>query len=380
MIANVHFCVSYIIVDALCLVITVIVAGNLLRDSGSETQVRYFYLLLTANLVFLLSDAVWAFTMFSGVVQASPMVLSVINGMCMTAVAFVGYFWFCFALARFNRPVIHNRVARAAFAIPAVMAPFLHAIGAALGQNVIIGPDGSIVYGTMHTVVACIPVFYLLAATTSSIVEYRRATTAARKRLSLVFISFMIAPAIAGVVDAVMPDVPIAAAGIMVSILFVMMSMQESRISSDALTGLNNRRRAESFLDESLAKTSPEQPLYLFIIDMDDFKDINDTYGHLEGDRALQLMAEALRKTSVALDAFAARWGGDEFVLICTKGVGVDPSHVAKMIEEQLLNAADSADVDYKLACSIGYSVSEAGSETRNQIIFDADQMLYRAK
>ena len=380
MFVNVQFCASYIIVDVLCLVITVIVAGNLLRDSGSETQVRYFYLLLTANLVFLLFDAAWAFTMFSGAVQASPVLLSVINGVCMTAIAFAGYFWFCFALARFDRPIIHDRFARVAFAIPAIAAPVLHVVGSVVGQNVIIAADGSITYGAVHTVVACIPLFYLLAATVSSVAEYRRTSIVERKRLCLVFISFMIAPAIAGIIDMIMPDVPVAAAGIMISILFVMMSMQESRISSDALTGLNNRRRAESYLDENLAKTSPEHPLYLFIIDMDDFKDINDTYGHLEGDHALQLMAEALRKTSVALDAFAARWGGDEFVLICTKGVDGDPSHVAKMIEEQLLNAADDANVDYELACSIGYSVSEVGSETRNQIIFDADQMLYRAK
>ena len=380
MIANVYFCISYIVVDVLCAVITVIVASNLLRDSGGETQVRYFNLLLMANLAFLLFDAAWAFTMFGGLVQAAPITLSAINGVCMTSVSFVGYFWFCFTLARFDWPIIHNRLVRFVFAAPAFAAPVLHVIGAIVGQNVIIGADGSISYGSFHTAVACISFLYLISATVASTVELGRAKTVERRRLCIVFIMFMIAPAVAGAMDMVGPDVPVAAAGIMISIVFVMASMQESRISSDALTGLNNRRRAEIYLDECLSKTSPGNPVYLFIVDMDDFKNINDTYGHLEGDRALQLMAEALRKTSMAFDAFAARWGGDEFMLICTKGVNGDPAHVAAMIKRQLSSMADRDDVDYKLSCSIGYSASKVGFETRNQIIREADQMLYKVK
>lgn len=106
----------------------------------------------------------------------------------------------------------------------------------------------------------------------------------------------MLAPLAAGITDIFVPDMPVAAAGAMVSIVFVIMHMQESRISNDALTDLNNRRRADAYLEDAIARSSEARPFFFFIVDMDRLKSINDTYGHLEGDHALQMMANALRK------------------------------------------------------------------------------------
>lgn len=374
------FFVSYLIVDTLCLVLTIIIASNVSRDSGSEIQVRYFFLVLTAYQIFLIFDIVWAFLANSGIIEAQAPLLGVVNGINLTAIAFAAYFWLCFTLARFDSKVTNSRSLRLLTAIPAILVPIIHIIGFATGQNVIALPDGDIGYGIAHTGIMCIQLSYIIAATAYALFIFRSATSRSQRHMSLVFMSFMLPFILAGIVDSLIAGTPVVAAAIMVSITFVMMSMQESRISSDALTGLNNRRRADAFLEESLTSASPAHPLYLFIIDLDRFKSINDIYGHLEGDHALRLTANALRDACAKTNAFAARWGGDEFIVIHSMPAGEDPNRIAELIKSSLANTTGNAQVPYDLTCSIGYASCESPDDSYTHLISQADEMLYENK
>jgi len=380
MVAASQFCIAYVTVDVLCLVLTIIIASNVSRDSGSETQIRYFNLLLLANFVFDIFDALWAILVFGQTFQAPEAILSIVNGINLASIAFAGYFWFCFSLAHFESNVTNERRLTIIAAIPALLVIPLHIIGYFTNQNVIFTPDGDVAYGLVHTIAALIAVFYLVAATAVAISKYRHSTTRAQHNASLVFIMFMVAPATSGIIDSFIPDMPVAAAGIMISIVFVMMALQKTRISNDALTGLNNRRSAESFLEDRIPHATAEHPLYLFIVDMDRFKSINDTYGHLEGDHALRLMAEALRRVCTQANAFAARWGGDEFVLICAETELASPKTVSELIQNMLAKVAQDSRVNYDLSCSVGYAVCESASKDRTRLVSDADKMLYRNK
>lgn len=380
MVAAVQFCIAYVIVDALCLTLAVIIASNVSRDSGSETQVRYFFMLLTAFMVFALFDAVWAILVFSQLFEPSDVMLSVVNGINLTAVAFTAYFWLGFSLAYFESRVTNDRVLRIVTAIPAFLVIVFHIIGYYTGQNVIFQPDGEITYGVMHTVNVCVPMFYILAATSLAIHQYRIADTRTQRRTALVFIVFMVPPAGSAVFDMLVPDMPVAVAGTMLAIAFAMMSLQESRISSDALTGLNNRRRAEAFLEDGIRRATRDRPLYLFIADLNHFKDINDRYGHLEGDHALQLMATALRNVCSQVDAFAARWGGDEFVLIVVREMPHGPEAVTSLVRDELDRVVRDAHVQYELKCSVGYAKCDTPSADSERVIAEADQMLYEDK
>ena len=84
----------------------------------------------------------------------------------------------------------------------------------------------------------------------------------------------------------------------------------------DALTGLGNRRAFDEALDRVVAGARhSDRPLTLVIADIDSFKSVNDTYGHLEGDRCLREVAAVIAKTVRPSDA-CFRWGGDEFAVI----------------------------------------------------------------
>lgn len=380
MVSAVYFCIAYVVVDVLCLVLTAIIARNVSRDSGSELQVRFFLMLLASNSVFVIFDAVWAISVFSQVFSPSDVFLSVVNGINITAIAFTGFFWFGFSLAYFEAKIINSRMFRILAVVPAALAVVLHVIGYFTNQNVIFLPDGTIAYGVVHTVDTIIPLLYLLGATVVALHEFRRATTRAAKRMSLVFIAFMLAPAASGIIDMLVPDMPVAAAGIMISIVFVLMELQESRISADGLTGLNNRRRFDSYLEEGIAHVSKDKPLYLFVMDMDRFKRINDTYGHLEGDHALQLMGSTLRVVCAQYNAFAARLGGDEFAIVIADGELDGCERVVESIGETLEAAARAAKVEYELSCTVGYAICESTAQSNSDLVSQADRMLYQNK
>lgn len=375
-----QFFFAYLIVDALSLVLAIIIASNVSRDSGSEMQVRYFKLVLAAFMVFVVFDAVWAFLAYSNFVTPSEELLSVVNGINLTAIGFDAYFWLCFTLARFNSQLTNSRPARLLAAIPALLVPVLHVIGYFIGQNVVTLPDGSWTYGVCHLLITGIQLSYIVVSTVMAIRKRQQATSNSERRMCLVFISFMIPFIVAGVVDSFVINTPVVAACIVASLTFVMVSMQEARISSDSLTGLNNRRRADEFLEQSIEQTMPGYPLYFFIMDLDGFKNINDTFGHLEGDRALKLVADVLRQVSSQENAFTARWGGDEFILVCTNADGDAPDRITNAIEDALEAAVQDAHLEYSLTCSIGCTSCESPAENFNDLIYRADKMLYKSK
>ena len=379
MVSAFQYFVAYLIVDALCIALTIIIASNVSRDSGSETQVRYFFLVLTTFLVFLIFDAVWAFTSSGSFVVVSEAVLSVVNGINLTAIAFAAYFWLCFTLTRFGSPLTNSRKLRLAAAIPVFLVPVLHIIGYFTGQNVIFNDDGSLSYGAIHLAITCILLAYIIVASVYSLIQFKKAETRSNRRMALTFTCFMLPFVVAGIVDSFIAGTPIVSAWLMVSLSFVMTSLQKARISTDALTGLNNRRRADEYLEESIQHVSPEIPLYLFIMDLDKFKKVNDKYGHLEGDHALKLMANALRLACAHTNAFAARWGGDEFIVICTE-TKLEPDRISEIITNDLADTVNEADLEYPLTCSIGYALCTSPDATSTDVTAKADANLYEVK
>ena len=189
-------------------------------------------------------------------------------------------------------------------------------------------------------------------------------------------LNFIIIPSAAAVLEGFLPLTPIVPLGIFLPILLAFLEIQNSEIYSDALTGLNNRRRMEIFLQDMIQNASEEKPFRLFMIDVNDFKQVNDKFGHLAGDRALQLVAEALHNVSDKLQGFCARYGGDEFVLITHTDAEIQEA-VQKEINALRENCSDLIP---KITVSTGYTECTSGAVTAAQLIALADEKLYIQK
>ncbi len=151
--------------------------------------------------------------------------------------------------------------------------------------------------------------------------------------------------------------------------------------TTDVLTGLLNRRGFESAAEREWVRARRTRgDLVLFCVDLDGFKQVNDTHGHSEGDQLLQDVAELLRRTFRASEVIA-RLGGDEFAVLA-----VDSGDEIEAVVEGRLRAAVEAfnrreAREYTLALSVGaHRTSAASSLTLTELLAEADGRMYQQK
>lgn len=147
----------------------------------------------------------------------------------------------------------------------------------------------------------------------------------------------------------------------------------------DTLTGLPNRAVLQDRLDTILARADHAHPFSLLILDLDNFKSINDTLGHDAGDALLCVVAERLC-TAVAEGDLVARTGGDEFALIVSARTEADIEKIAQQIFVQLREPIVHAGRSLECGASIGASFIPRDGKVRSEIMKAADIALYAAK
>lgn len=149
---------------------------------------------------------------------------------------------------------------------------------------------------------------------------------------------------------------------------------------TDPLTGLLNRRYFQERLMEEIEGCKRHGlPVCLIMVDIDDFKQVNDTYGHLKGDEAIKSLASSLRKTIRSIDV-ASRYGGEEFTVILPQTDKEDAHRIAKRLCESF-SMEGTAQLDIpRLTVSVGLSSFPEDAETIDGLIDSADRALYQAK
>lgn len=154
----------------------------------------------------------------------------------------------------------------------------------------------------------------------------------------------------------------------------------QHRAMSDALTGLPNRRAYEQRLEQELARWKRfAEPLALVVWDVDNFKKINDVFGHKAGDRALALIARILREGMRETD-FIARYGGEEFVMLLSGAQQEDAVRVSDMLRERIENAGmHSHNQPVNITLSGGLAMLSEGDDAE-KLFERADKAMYRAK
>lgn len=149
---------------------------------------------------------------------------------------------------------------------------------------------------------------------------------------------------------------------------------------TDPLTGLANRRYLDEYYTQLLEQTqSKPRALGLLHIDLDYFKEINDTKGHLLGDAVLTNLSDTLRECVREHD-FIARVGGDEFVVVITNQAQSELERVASRIITATDKTIEIDDEECTLSVSVGVAWDQGGSLSLNQMLKFADLALYRAK
>ena len=160
-------------------------------------------------------------------------------------------------------------------------------------------------------------------------------------------------------------------------ILFAYLHLQNQLISTDSLTMLNNRNRLHHYL----LQQRDEGESFVIMVDVDHFKQINDTYGHAEGDRALILVSRALKRACERLNysMFLCRYGGDEFLMIARTDL---PEEVVETIKACLREevAKQGGSRSYTIEASIGYARWDGNPSSFKESLVTADKKMYENK
>jgi diguanylate cyclase (GGDEF)-like protein len=152
----------------------------------------------------------------------------------------------------------------------------------------------------------------------------------------------------------------------------------ERLMNCDPLTGLSNRREFMNRLDkeiESLCSTC--KPLSIIMADIDDFKRVNDTRGHPEGDRVLQLFADVLNEI-ISPRRTTVRYGGEEFIVMLPETTSEEATEIAEEVRKNF-----ERETEKKLGLTVTASFGVATfkpSDTKSSILKRVDDALYSAK
>jgi diguanylate cyclase (GGDEF)-like protein len=214
-----------------------------------------------------------------------------------------------------------------------------------------------------------------------------------RSKMMHRMILFSSIPAIAGVTQVLSGGYyPVLSIGYAISMAGIYMDSLENSISKDAMTGLNNKGELLKEVNRRLMHRKENVALYLFMMDIDRFKRINDTYGHQEGDQALIHFSEALVNAvkKISYNSFLARFGGDEFLMLVeTPKEGtweMEQREIPKVkmvldaIQESLEEVNDKYQTPYRIATSIGVSRLTDEVHTVQGFMSLADEDLYKQK
>jgi diguanylate cyclase (GGDEF)-like protein/putative nucleotidyltransferase with HDIG domain len=154
----------------------------------------------------------------------------------------------------------------------------------------------------------------------------------------------------------------------------------ESSATTDYLTGLPNARSLFLQLESELSRCKREKSsLTVMVCDMDGFKQINDRFGHLEGNRVLRLFAQALRGTCREYDA-VARMGGDEFVVIAPGLTAESANRKAEQLRELARQVGVEVCQENILSLSVGRAVYPTDGLDPEQLLAEADRRMYLEK
>ncbi len=157
---------------------------------------------------------------------------------------------------------------------------------------------------------------------------------------------------------------------------------QKELAQRDPLTGLLNHRHMQAALDHELSEATRQgHPLAVVMIDLDGFKSLNDTHGHLVGDEALKLVGQVLTRNCRAGD-HVARWGGDEFMLILPGSDTDQAKAVCRRIIDDLKKQTLPQDSGQpiKVGASFGLALFPLDAAVKQRLLYLADRAMYQAK
>lgn len=233
--------------------------------------------------------------------------------------------------------------------------------------------DGRYQRGFAYIIFLIFAAFYILDSLYLYVKRVRK-----NGSLKLFPVHIFLIPVILGVViQAFFVEIAITWTSIAISVAGIMTALKNEIIFTDCLTGLYNRMYLE-FLHKR-ACNKKDCWVSGIMIDLNGFKQINDNYGHAEGDLALCIVADLLRK-SFSEYGVVTRYAGDEFVIMLNTTDDQLIQKIIKSAKKNFVTENEKNDKPYQLSASMGYAITNLSNETIDDFMNRIDEQMYQDK
>lgn len=369
----------YLEINIVCGIILLLILQRFRASNDRQSASLAYQRVLLATLFVILLDGAW--TLVEGRTAPGYVALNYgINVCYMVLTVLISYLWLDFVVYWLSRDAWQSKAVRLLAALPLTVVIAM-CILSPWTRWLFTITDGNVYQrGPLLIVSQVVGYGYMFAGGGYSLWCALITHDRERRSEALALSSFLVLPIIGATVAVFVYGLPTVWPATVISLLMVYLNLQSRQISTDALTGLNNRRQFDRYLLSQMEDVRRDERIYLLLLDIDSFKKINDTYGHLAGDRALVQTAGLLRQVCGVWDCFLARYGGDEFAIVFKSN---DPARLERF-KEDLIRGFDRFNAGrttpYMLTISVGSSMQESGTDTPASLIVRADRMLYDVK
>jgi diguanylate cyclase (GGDEF)-like protein len=368
----------YVEVNLGCVCILMLLLYSIKRLPTPQLKYTLFQNLILWHIIYFISDSAWALVN-DNVLPKNVITVLVVNYLNVVIMPVVAYSCFIFAEIGTRTDMTRKQIERFRFKL--IIPIVLQAL--ALFVTFCKFPDFWLddqlePIDFYYFLLSLLPMCYWIAATIRGLLRARNVQNRPNLRTYLVVASYTPGVLIAGGAQVIFSlTTPIFCFWCTFIILFVYLHLQNHLISTDSLTMLNNRNRLHHYLHQQ----RDEKDSFVIMVDVDHFKQINDTYGHAEGDKALVLVSQALKKACERLSysMFLCRYGGDEFLLIAQTDV---PNKVVNQIRECLQEeiANQKHSLSYTIEASVGFARWDGHPESFKESMINADKKMYEDK
>ena len=364
-----------------CLILFAIMLGHdLLNVDRQEKQIKYDRSLV-AFMLYFISDLFCAATV-AGLIFQDTNAAFLINFLDCLFMSYITYSWLQYVMAAEQARYMIRPVNRFAVAIPLIVSAVVMIIIFVSDPSKLIG-DGFSPTPLFYVFLVTVPIIYIVSSMIYALRHVRDEKDPVEKRMHLLIGIFPSVVIFGGLLQViVLPEVPVFCfACTILMVVFYIQSM-ESQISLDPLTGLNNRGQLHRYVTQDSNLRREGKRTFVIMLDINDFKLINDGFGHSEGDHALVILSQALKKAigRAGMPLFLSRYGGDEFILLVHPDETQDPEKVISDIRSCLEEECISKGLPYRITVAAGCEELAEENDTFHKCLERADQKMYKDK
>ncbi len=367
----------YMEVEIICVALLIVLLLKALSGRDNSRPMIIFRQISLSYIACFVSDALWMLS-HSRTWRLSLFSTNIALVAYFVSLVFGSYLWFIYIETVQKSSLIKTQKSRLLLMIPVLIISVLVATSPFTGLVFSIDEYGAYYRGSLYTLLAVTVAVYLAFGSVKAFFKAFSKNNYFQRKKFIMLSVLMLFPGGFTIFQYIVGyDYPVLVIGYTAAVLAVYIEFQESKITVDSLTKINTRDEVLKTLSRKIK--NGDKNIYLFMIDADDFKRINDEYGHVEGDNALITIAEAL-KYGVPKDFIVGRFGGDEFMAVGDVSGDGAASAVCRNVEETLRTITGNKNLPYGVSVSIGFAKYTEDIKNIPSLVKVADDRLYELK